>query len=42
VYYLVEGRAVAVGTHRELLDAEPGYRALVARDSDVDAEETVA
>lgn len=40
VYFLVGGRASAVGTHRELLDAEPGYRALVARD--VDAEEPVA
>lgn len=38
VYYLVEGRAAAVGTHRELLYAEPGYRALVARDADFDTD----
>jgi ABC-type multidrug transport system fused ATPase/permease subunit len=31
VYYLVDGRAAACGTHHELLDREPGYRALVSR-----------
>lgn len=31
VHYLVEGRVAASGTHRELLAAEPGYRALVTR-----------
>ncbi|MEV6492019.1 ABC transporter ATP-binding protein [Actinoplanes sp. NPDC051633] len=31
VYYLVGGRVAARGTHRELLSAEPGYRALVTR-----------
>ncbi|MFI5934396.1 ATP-binding cassette domain-containing protein [Actinoplanes sp. NPDC051494] len=31
VYYLVDGRVAAAGTHRELLGAEPGYRALVTR-----------
>jgi ABC-type multidrug transport system fused ATPase/permease subunit len=31
VQYLVGGRVVATGTHRELLDTEPGYRALVTR-----------
>jgi len=31
VHYLVEGRVAATGTHRELLAAEPGYRALVTR-----------
>ncbi|GAA0455007.1 ABC transporter [Paractinoplanes deccanensis] len=31
VHYLVEGRVAASGTHRELLTAEPGYRALVTR-----------
>jgi hypothetical protein len=34
VYYLVDGKAAACGSHRELLDGEPGYRALVARDTD--------
>ncbi|MFD6287499.1 ABC transporter ATP-binding protein [Streptomyces sp. NPDC060205] len=34
VYYLVDGEVAAVGGHRELLDGEPGYRALVARDTD--------
>ncbi|MFD9444308.1 ABC transporter transmembrane domain-containing protein [Streptomyces sp. NPDC060006] len=44
VYYLVDGKVAAVGGHRELLDGEPGYRALVARDADseeFDAEEAV-
>jgi len=31
VQYLVDGRVAASGTHRELLDTEPGYRALVTR-----------
>ncbi|MBA2944652.1 ABC transporter transmembrane domain-containing protein [Streptomyces himalayensis] len=39
VYYLVDGKVAAVGCHRELLSEEPGYRALVARDTD--AEEAV-
>jgi ABC-type multidrug transport system fused ATPase/permease subunit len=29
VYYLVDGRVAASGTHRELLAREPGYRGLV-------------
>ncbi|MFS8204289.1 ABC transporter transmembrane domain-containing protein [Streptomyces sp. CWNU-52B] len=32
VYYLVDGEVAAHGSHRELLDGEPGYRALVARE----------
>jgi ABC-type multidrug transport system fused ATPase/permease subunit len=39
VLYLVNGKRVASGTHRELLDTTPGYRELVARDAD--AEEPV-
>ncbi|AGZ42281.1 hypothetical protein AFR_20045 [Actinoplanes friuliensis DSM 7358] len=31
VHYLVGGRLAATGTHRALLDTEPGYRALVTR-----------
>ncbi|MFF5225884.1 ABC transporter transmembrane domain-containing protein [Dactylosporangium sp. NPDC000521] len=31
VHYLVGGRVAASGTHRALLAAEPGYRALVSR-----------
>jgi ABC-type multidrug transport system fused ATPase/permease subunit len=31
VYFLVDGRVVAVGTHRELLLAQPGYRRVVSR-----------
>ncbi|MET0416634.1 MAG: ABC transporter ATP-binding protein, partial [Actinoplanes sp.] len=31
VHYLVDGRVAASGTHRDLLDAEPGYRRLVTR-----------
>ncbi|MFD0338660.1 ABC transporter transmembrane domain-containing protein [Streptomyces sp. NPDC127117] len=34
VYYLVGGRVAAVGSHRELLDREPGYRLLVSRGAD--------
>nr|WP_241266903.1 ABC transporter ATP-binding protein [Streptomyces scabichelini] len=36
VYYLVDGKVAASGSHHRLLDEEPGYRALVARDADVD------
>ncbi|MBZ6086495.1 ABC transporter ATP-binding protein/permease [Streptomyces olivaceus] len=32
VHHLVDGKVAATGTHRELLDTEPGYRALVARE----------
>ncbi|WP_426502354.1 ABC transporter transmembrane domain-containing protein [Dactylosporangium sp. McL0621] len=31
VHYLVDGRVAASGTHRELLEREPGYRDLVSR-----------
>ena len=37
VHYLVAGRVVATGTHRELLAGEPGYRALVTRAAGEDA-----
>jgi ABC-type multidrug transport system fused ATPase/permease subunit len=33
VHYLVDGKTAATGTHRELLNEEPGYRALVSRDA---------
>nr|WP_119611651.1 ABC transporter ATP-binding protein [Streptomyces acidiscabies] len=33
VQYVVEGGVVGVGTHRELLEGEAGYRELVARDA---------
>ncbi|MEV7425231.1 ABC transporter ATP-binding protein [Streptomyces sp. NPDC091212] len=36
VCFLVDGRAVAVGTHRELLSRQPGYRALVSRGAEDD------
>ncbi|MFI6015586.1 ABC transporter transmembrane domain-containing protein [Streptomyces sp. NPDC051243] len=36
VHYLVDGKVAATGTHRELLDGEPGYRALVARNEDAE------
>lgn len=39
VHYLVDGKVAASGGHRRLLEDEPGYRALVARDTD--AEEVV-
>jgi ABC-type multidrug transport system fused ATPase/permease subunit len=35
VAHLRDGRIVATGTHAELLDQDPSYRALVSRDSDV-------
>ncbi|WP_405923936.1 ABC transporter ATP-binding protein [Streptomyces sp. NBC_00035] len=41
VSYLVDGKVAASGSHRELLDGEPEYRALVARDADVEDEEAV-
>ncbi|MFF3988489.1 ABC transporter transmembrane domain-containing protein [Streptomyces sp. NPDC001797] len=34
VVFLVDGRVAATGTHEGLLDAAPGYRALVARDTE--------
>ncbi|MEX3102990.1 MULTISPECIES: ABC transporter ATP-binding protein [unclassified Streptomyces] len=36
VQYVVEGRVAAVGSHRELLEREAGYRELVARDAGED------
>ncbi|MFE9095336.1 ABC transporter ATP-binding protein [Streptomyces sp. NPDC007264] len=41
VLYLVDGKVTATGSHRELLGREPGYRALVARDSETSAAEEV-
>jgi ABC-type multidrug transport system fused ATPase/permease subunit len=38
VRYLVDGRVVASGTHRELLEREPGYRDLVSRTFSADDE----
>ncbi|QIY64722.1 ABC transporter transmembrane domain-containing protein [Streptomyces sp. RPA4-2] len=38
VHYLVDGHVAASGAHRELLDTEPGYRALVARDAESDTQ----
>lgn len=34
VYYLVDGKTAATGSHQRLLTEEPGYRSLVARDTD--------
>ncbi|NUT36213.1 MAG: ABC transporter ATP-binding protein [Hamadaea sp.] len=34
VAYVQDGRVAAVGAHADLLETEPGYRALVARDAD--------
>ncbi|MCX4636103.1 ABC transporter ATP-binding protein/permease [Streptomyces platensis] len=36
VYFLVDGRTAAVGSHRQLLAEQPGYRRLVARGEDED------
>ncbi|MGW1286448.1 ABC transporter ATP-binding protein [Streptomyces sp. NPDC001118] len=38
VLFLVDGKVAASGPHRRLLAAEPGYRALVARDMEQDSE----
>ncbi|MFF4354889.1 ABC transporter transmembrane domain-containing protein [Streptomyces sp. NPDC001530] len=40
VCFLVDGKVAASGSHRELLDGEPGYRALVARDADMETADT--
>lgn len=42
VLFLADGKVVASGSHRELLDAEPGYRELVARDAGENAAEEEA
>ncbi|MFC8423093.1 ABC transporter transmembrane domain-containing protein [Streptomyces sp. NPDC057236] len=42
VLFLVDGKVVASGSHHELLDAEPGYRELVARDAGENAAEEEA
>ncbi|WP_230194592.1 ABC transporter transmembrane domain-containing protein [Streptomyces coriariae] len=34
VHYLVDGKVTATGRHHDLLEREPGYRSLVARDTD--------
>ncbi|MEU0676756.1 ABC transporter ATP-binding protein [Streptomyces sp. NPDC006172] len=39
VHYLVDGKVAASGPHRTLLETEPGYRALVARDPDEGADD---
>ncbi|MFJ6724879.1 ABC transporter transmembrane domain-containing protein [Streptomyces sp. NPDC091281] len=36
VLYLVDGKVAASGRHRDLLESEPGYRALVARNAGSD------
>ncbi|AZQ37523.1 ABC transporter ATP-binding protein [Streptomyces cyaneochromogenes] len=36
VHYLVDGKVEATGTHRELLEGEPGYRTLVSRDENAE------
>ncbi|MEV5681910.1 ABC transporter ATP-binding protein [Streptomyces sp. NPDC052164] len=39
VYYLADGSVAAVGSHRELLDRQPGYRRLVSRGADDEEDE---
>ncbi|MDQ0583577.1 ABC transporter ATP-binding protein [Streptomyces rishiriensis] len=34
VHFLVDGKVTATGRHRDLLEREPGYRALVAREAE--------
>ncbi|WP_369233154.1 ABC transporter ATP-binding protein [Streptomyces sp. R21] len=36
VYFLVDGKVAASGSHARLLTEQPGYRALVARDEDAE------
>ncbi|MEU0072533.1 ABC transporter ATP-binding protein [Streptomyces sp. NPDC006332] len=38
VLHLVDGKVAASGSHRRLLAQEPGYRALVTRDADIEEE----
>ncbi|SEB53104.1 ABC-type multidrug transport system, ATPase and permease component [Streptomyces sp. 2224.1] len=38
VYFLVDGTVAAVGSHRELLDGQSGYRRLVSRGEDEEAD----
>jgi ABC-type multidrug transport system fused ATPase/permease subunit len=38
VYYLVDGHVAAVGSHRDLLGEQPGYRLLVSRGTDGDTD----
>lgn len=38
VFYLVDGKVAASGSHHRLLEEEPGYRALVARDADAETD----
>lgn len=42
VFFLVDGRVAAVGTHERLLASDPRYRALVHRGDEIDADETHA
>ncbi|WP_189422640.1 ABC transporter transmembrane domain-containing protein [Streptomyces griseoviridis] len=42
VVFLHEGRAAAVGTHRELVRADPRYRAVVTRETDEEADARTA
>jgi ABC-type bacteriocin/lantibiotic exporter with double-glycine peptidase domain len=39
VVHLVGGKVAAAGRHRELLEREPAYRALVARDAEQDTDQ---
>lgn len=41
VAYVSEGQVAAIGTHDDLLDSQPGYRALVSRDSLIGPESEV-
>ncbi|MFD7939996.1 ABC transporter transmembrane domain-containing protein [Streptomyces sp. NPDC059755] len=42
VHYLVDGKVTATGHHHDLLEREPGYRSLVARESEDGDPETGA
>ncbi|KPI29645.1 Xenobiotic-transporting ATPase [Actinobacteria bacterium OV320] len=42
VHYLVDGKVTATGHHHDLLEREPGYRSLVARESEDSDPETGA
>ncbi|NEA95937.1 ATP-binding cassette domain-containing protein, partial [Actinospica acidiphila] len=42
VLFLADGKVTAAGAHRRLLDDEPEYRRLVARDAEQDAPEEAA
>ncbi|MGH8880517.1 MAG: ABC transporter transmembrane domain-containing protein, partial [Stackebrandtia sp.] len=42
VKFVMDGKLIATGTHRELMDNHPGYRAVITRDTETEAQEVAA